>query len=376
MPASALPSLLRNLTSTSRSTASLSLDSPSTSTLSSDDSHSIASSTRNTSHARRRRVVSGPPGGARKESPTSTTNPRSASHERPVLSTTLSQTSQVSTAGDETEESSAGRSRASSDSSLEGLTARLHGARKGRGSGKANKDGTIRVQVDGEGKKEDPSNETEPSASTKPEKQTSIPTISLSTGEVDSTPGRTTRISTPSLDDPPLPLTTTSPFASAQLSTHSSLLPDIDPPPAIKINSSSSFEDTPSQDPETTAISSFSPPHSNLSDNDSTTSSSSSAGDEEEEEDEEEEGALVDRSESHPDPREMLRAQLAKAGSGRGDQREIEKEVERRVAMNRTVSGMSSKSVGAGEMGEMGMKRLERRRYFILSTAGKLVYTS
>jgi len=99
MPASALPSLLRNLTSTSRSTATLSLESPSSSTLSSDDSHSIASSSRNKAQ-RRRRVVSGPAGRARKESPTLTSRPRAASHERPALPKTLSETSQADTVGD------------------------------------------------------------------------------------------------------------------------------------------------------------------------------------------------------------------------------------------------------------------------------------
>ncbi|GAA5847303.1 hypothetical protein JCM5353_004230 [Sporobolomyces roseus] len=373
MPASALPSLLRNLTSTSRSTATLSLDSPSSSTLSSDDSHSIASSSRNKAQ-RRRRVVSGPAGRARKESPTLTSRPRAASHERPVLPKTLSETSQADTVGDETENSSVGRSRASSDSSLEGLTARLHGARKGRGSGKIANEGEMGVNDEG---KMDGRGATERNSPTEPWKQTSIPTISLSTEEVESNHG-TTNIVTPDLKETPPPLTTSSPFASPRLSTHSSPIIDSDPPPAIKINNDLdeiNEEANNAQGQETTAISS-SHSLSDLSDNDSSSSASS-------DNDEDDDSNLVSRSESHPDPREMLRAQLAKAGSGtRGDAEEVEKEVERRVAMNRTVSGMSARSginaTGGDEKkkAERIENRCERRRYFILSTAGKLVYTS
>lgn len=119
-----LPSLLRNLTSSSsRPTASISLDSPSSSQLSNDDTHSIAShSSKSKTHGRRRRVVTDP------VIESSTNSPTTTSPTRPRLRKGDSRASER----DREVASDGSRSRSDSGSSLEGLTARLHGARKGK----------------------------------------------------------------------------------------------------------------------------------------------------------------------------------------------------------------------------------------------------
>jgi hypothetical protein len=273
------------------------------------------------------------------------------------------------------------------------LTARLHGARKGK---KKSKDSDLgdsqEIETKGTGKgKERATEESDrekheaKGGNEQPYDLSSVPTISVSTDQVESEHG-TTRIVTPDLTEPPPPLTVPSPFDSPALSTHSSNFDphSAAPPPRIKVNENDLNDD---KGPSATTFAT-SQSLSDLSDDDD--DSSRSLSDDEENDDaaksDSESLNVVSRSDSQPDPRELLRSQLARAGNGRNDGRSVEEtqeerkgEQERRMIMNRTVSGMSQRSTagsGKGNDPEKRVRSYEKRRYFILSTAGKLVYTS
>ncbi|GAA5966929.1 hypothetical protein JCM3765_001304 [Sporobolomyces pararoseus] len=375
-----LPSLLRNLTSSSsRPTASISLDSPSPSALTNDDNQSIASHSSKSKSQRRRRTVTDPAGKQPSNSPTSTSR---TSSPRPKRASGINRQ-------DGEEESPETRSRSSSGSSLEGLTARLHGARRGReNSAKSGNHAEMTSADKGKGRERVRSEQKHQgeadrkAATEQPLELSSVPTISLSTEQVESQHG-TTRVVTPDLSEPPPPLTVPTPFESPALSSHSSNFdPQPPPPPRIKVNDN---EQNDERGPTATTFTS-SQSLSDLSDDDD--NSTQSRSDSEKDDDAKSEtGSLnmVSRSDLHPDPRDLLRSQLAKAGTGHSDGRtsdelreDKEMEQERRIIMNRTSSGMSSRStLGAGTENDRAISRAyEKRRYFILSTAGKLVYTS
>ncbi|GAA5872112.1 hypothetical protein JCM16303_000983 [Sporobolomyces ruberrimus] len=386
MPNSHLPSLLRNLTSnSSRSTASISLDSPSSSTLSNDETHSVASqSSTPKKPARRTRVATEPVRRSSdfRDSPTSTrtNSPRPARND-----------SQVGQEDTETKSEGA-RSRSSSGSSLEGLTARLHGARRGKktttkAEEAPSEDAPERQKGKGKERATEASHEQEEGTGSGNRQQpalASVPTILLSTDQVESDHG-TTKLVTPDLSEAPPPLSVPTPFDSPSLSTHSSAFDSQPPPPPprIKINEDTSFFDQNGDTGPTTMT--FSSSRS-LSDRSDENDSSPSLSDNENDNDDSESISHIARSDSHPDPRELLRSQLAKAGTGiKGEQTSQDKEEERelqkerRIAISRTVSAASQRSAITAEKGkgaENRKKGYEKRRYFILSTAGKLVYTS
>lgn len=386
MPNSHLPSLLRNLTSnSSRSTASISLDSPSSSTLSNDETHSVASqSSTSKKPARRTRVATEPVRRSSdfRDSPTSTrtNSPRPARND-----------SQVGQEDTETKSEGA-RSRSSSGSSLEGLTARLHGARRGKktttkAEEAPSEDAPERQKGKGKERATEASHEQEEGTGSGNRQQpalASVPTILLSTDQVESDHG-TTKLVTPDLSEAPPPLSVPTPFDSPSLSTHSSAFDSQPPPPPprIKINEDTSFFDQNGDTGPTTMT--FSSSRS-LSDRSDENDSSPSLSDNENDNDDSESISHIARSDSHPDPRELLRSQLAKAGTGiKGEQTSQDKEEERelqkerRIAISRTVSAASQRSAITAEKGkgaENRKKGYEKRRYFILSTAGKLVYTS
>ncbi|GAA5901329.1 uncharacterized protein JCM6883_000181 [Sporobolomyces salmoneus] len=274
------------------------------------------------------------------------------------------------------------RSRSSSGSSFEGLTARLQGARQGKKRSVEKRD-DAEENDDSEGKSGDrvkhvQEEEEESFYNQRQTELSSVPTISLSVDQVEIQHGET-KVVTPDLSEPPPPLSVPTPIDSPVLSAHSSNFDSRPPPPhRIKINENEPDDD---KGPSATTFAS-SPSLSELSD----------AGDDDDEggrsesESEPESVNLVSRSESQQDPRELLRSQLAKAGTGRqegrtGEEIREEQEAEQkiRVAMNRTASGISQRS-HTGMEKEMGpgkeIKVYDKRRYFILSTAGKLIYTS
>ncbi|GAA6015710.1 hypothetical protein JCM11491_002454 [Sporobolomyces phaffii] len=377
MPSSSpLPSLLRNLTaSSSRSSASVSLDSPATSAPSNDDAHSVASNSSRSKPQRRRRVVT---------DPVARSSPTSSRTRTPTDVHTFRRGTDTPSEG--------ARSRSSSGSSLEGLTARLHGARRGKTEPHRNgQTRQVAPEVQDDDDDNDVSTEKGKGRATGTERDgkerrngrddaqrselASVPTISLSPDQVESQHGHT-RVVTPDLNEPPPPLSVPSPAESPALSTRSSAFDPNPLPPRIKVNEDDAAERPGDKEPTTTTFAS-SPSLSDLSDegNDSSLSPS-----------DDEPGSdsrslnLVSRAESHRDPRDLLRSQLAKAESGHhtigDDDRRLEQE--RRVAMNRTSSGLSQRSTTA--VTEEGpcrpVRTYEKRRYFILSTAGKLVYTS
>ncbi|BGP20036.1 hypothetical protein JCM10213_000582 [Rhodosporidiobolus nylandii] len=88
--------------------------------------------------------------------------------------------------------------------------------------------------------------------------------------------------------------------------------------------------------------------------------------------DEDESFELPSRFEGQPDPREMLRAQLANSATGAAGKGEMTEEGQ---TSRRT--SPTAESSRAAEKSEKGvLERYQPRRYFILSTAGKLVWTS
>ncbi|GAA5845470.1 hypothetical protein JCM11251_003394 [Rhodosporidiobolus azoricus] len=103
------------------------------------------------------------------------------------------------------------------------------------------------------------------------------------------------------------------------------------------------------------------------------------SSDEDEDEDDDDDVDLPARFEGQPDPRDLLRTQLGRGGTS---------STTAPPGLGRTDSGQSLPSTGEGKEVEKGgdagregeavgvFKKYQPRRYFILSTAGKLVWTS
>lgn len=270
------------------------------------------------------------------------------------------------------------RSRSSSGSSLEGLTARLRGARQGKKSTAPRRPPTTEDSQDGvrgaEMQGSDAQSASDAAGATEP-RRSSVPTISLSIDQVESAHGKT-KLVTPDPTEPLPQLSVPTPFDSPALSTDSSSF-DVQamPPPRIQINENDAGED---KGPAATTFAS-SPARSEMSDADD---ASRSDGESDDDPSDSESLNVVSRSDSHPDPRELLRSQLAKASSERRDDdtaEERESERERRLGLNRMASD-TSQSSRLGKVRDSGPEKQKmvyrKRRYFVLSSAGKLVYTS
>ncbi|GAA5926652.1 guanine nucleotide exchange factor MON1 [Sporobolomyces koalae] len=376
MPAassSALPSLLRNLTSSARtsSSASVSLDSPSSSTLlasHNDDQPSTASQSSNSTHGHRgqgRRLHRGTRG---RDAPTS--------HSSTIEPLRSSDQNRIAAAGDS--ESVASRSRASSDSdsSLEGLTARLRGARQGRRS-RSGPTETAQAASDGVNDAQ-----AEPAPALDPH-LASVPTIALSPDQVENEHGAAHLVA---LDpnEPPPPLTVPSPALSIATADSS-----VFEPPSDETKITIERDDDDPGHASTQARTTFT---QSISDTDS----SPSLDDDDKDNDTDAESAesrsvnFVARSDAQPDPRDLLRSQLARAEietnarpSRNNSQAEHVREAsgreynfEARTKLDRKVSATSTKTVASVAQSQRQEFTYDKRRYFILSTAGKLVYTS
>ncbi|BGP58154.1 Vacuolar fusion protein mon1 [Rhodotorula sphaerocarpa] len=103
-----------------------------------------------------------------------------------------------------------------------------------------------------------------------------------------------------------------------------------------------------------------------------------SSGDEDEDPDADDATAFVSRAEGHPDPRELLRAQLARASTSDSVKRGRRDSVDGTSPGGAPKEQFTSTEVGDEEplVSEEEARLYLPRRYFILSAAGKLVYTS
>ncbi|GAA6059183.1 hypothetical protein JCM10212_005528 [Sporobolomyces blumeae] len=401
----ALPSLLRNLTSTStRSAPSVSVDTPLAASSSSLDADAAPLTARRRTHSSKSSIHSrhkkrtstdrlAPDSNADSVTPTSRlVHAPSPSLARPTISR---ESTSASNSTDDPRETSRSRSRASSSasgSSLEGLTLRLHGARRGRTvrdtrsdaepSGHSVEDAAIDRPLDSTGTAERGEGTDDEAFPPGRSARARVPTVVVSSSDgngADDTskdddgaavgeaiasrdPAAVGRTADESRADSPFDEANASRARGDERVTPS----DGTLPLRLRARSDDMNSDDSRHDSEPPA--------------DAATSSDS--------DDDEDSVSLnfVARSDSQPDPRDMLRAQLLRAGpdptraelepATTPSSRDAEATVRRSLG-SRTNSAMSTAKANLVPHDQaVKPRRLEPRRYFILSTAGKLVYTS
>ncbi|GAA5881996.1 hypothetical protein JCM1840_002092 [Sporobolomyces johnsonii] len=354
----ALPSLLRNLTSSSQSrapsTASISLDLPITND--DDDQRSLST----------RRVVTSPAPAPDRTSPAVrrrwsnwSLSPRPSPTPSSLSSAPPPAPLPTPHASADDRASVRSRSSASSSSSFEGLTARLQGARQGKASL-----GLDQGNARSTGHREETLTQPDPGAS--------ATTLRAEGSERGDDEHGETLATARAPEEPPTD------------ATHS-LLPrstTVAAVPAVADDFSAGPSHSPSFASRSTSPHLPPEPSSTSLDLDAAFASlhSGSAYDSDEDGDDAS-SLLVAHYEGQLDPREMLRAQLAKASAqpgeaGRGKVGgEEAREATRKGNLSRTGSGISA-GASSERQGRDVDRAYQRRRYFILSTAGKLVYTS